>query len=71
MTQIPFYDPKKTYEENYNNGPFGEFADGKIYKETGNPTYDFLGQKVYLPFGIANGPLINGNFVKAALDKVI
>lgn len=65
----PFYDPLKTYEENYSKGPFGAFADGKIYKETGEPTYDFLGQKVYLTFGIANGPLINGNFVKAALDK--
>lgn len=66
---IPFYDPLKTYEENYKEGPFGGFADGKIYKQTGTPDYNFLSQKVYLPFGIANGPLINGNFVKAALDK--
>lgn len=65
----PFYDPLKTYEENYKEGPFGGFADGKIFKQKGVPSYNFLGQKVFLPFGIANGPLINGNFVKAALDK--
>jgi dihydroorotate dehydrogenase (NAD+) catalytic subunit len=69
MTNTPFYDPTKTYEENYEKGPFGAFADGKVFKQTGEPKYDFLGQKVYLPFGIANGPLINGKFVKAALDK--
>lgn len=66
---IPFYDPRKTYEENYAEGPFGAFANKKIFKQEGESQYDFLGQKIYLPFGIANGPLINGNFVKAALDK--
>lgn len=25
MPQL-FYDPAKTYEENYNDGPFGDFA---------------------------------------------
>lgn len=28
--QTPFYDPAKTYEENNEKGPFGEFADEKI-----------------------------------------
>ena len=69
MLATPFYDPEKSYEDNYEYGPFGLFSDGKIYKQKGEPKYDFLGQKVYLPFGIASGPLINGNFVKAALDK--
>jgi dihydroorotate dehydrogenase (NAD+) catalytic subunit len=66
---IPFYDPEKTYKENFNEGPFGAFADGKVFEEKAEPQHSFLGQKVYLPFGIANGPLINGNFVKAALDQ--
>ena len=65
----PFYDPTKSYEENYEKGPFGAFADGKIYKQKGEPGYDFLEQKVYLPFGIPARPVINSNFVKAAFEK--
>lgn len=65
----PFYDPTKTYDENYKNGPFGAFADDNFYQQTGEPTINFLGQKVYLPFGIPAGPLINSNFCKAAFDK--
>jgi dihydroorotate dehydrogenase len=69
MLQVPFYDPKISYEENYNEGPFGAFADGKKYKQTGIPQVDFLGQKIYLPFGIPAGPLLNSNFIKAAFEK--
>lgn len=65
----PFYDPLKSYEENYNNGPFGAFVDGKIYQNPGEPKYDFHGQKVYLPFGIPAGPLINSNYCKKAFEK--
>lgn len=66
---LPFYDPKRSYEENYDKGPFNAFADHKIYKQKGEPQYDFLGQRVYLPFGIPAGPLLNSNFVKAAFEK--
>ncbi len=69
MRYEPFYDPEKTFEDNYKNGPFGVFADGKVFENEGEPQYDFFGHKVYLPFGIAAGPLYNGKFVKAALDK--
>lgn len=69
MLQTPFYDPNLSYEENYNDGPFGAFADGKKYKQVNNPRTDFLGHKVYLPFGIPAGPLLNSNFVKAAFEK--
>jgi len=69
MIQTPFYDPEKSYDDNYNEGPFGAFKDGKILKQDGEPEYDFLGQKVYLPFGIAAGPLVNSNFCKAAFEK--
>jgi dihydroorotate dehydrogenase len=65
----PFYDPLKTYEENYHEGPFGAFADKEIYHEKGEPQYEILGKKVYLPFGIPAGPLVNGNFITAAFDK--
>lgn len=67
--QLPFYDPTKSYEDNYNQGPFGSFADGEIYKQEEEPKYNFLGHKVYLPFGIPAGPLLNSNFCKAAFEN--
>lgn len=67
----PFYDPNKSYEENYAEGPFGAFAQssGDPKGALGEPKYDFLGFKVSSPFGIPAGPLLNGKFCKAALDK--
>lgn len=67
--QRPFYDPEKSYEENFAKGPFGAFADGEIFETPGEPKENFLGHPVHLPFGIPAGPLVNGRFVKAALDK--
>src|ERR1700722_16412803 len=67
--QTPFYDPLKTYEENYTEGPFGAFADGKIIEQTCEPHYAYHGQKVFLPFGIPAGPLLNSKYVKAAFEK--
>lgn len=64
-----FYDPKLSYEENYNDGPFGEFANKKIYKNIEKPKNKFLGIPIFEPFGIPAGPLVNSKFVKAALDK--
>ncbi len=76
MLHSPFYDPHKSYEDNYDQGPFGAFAesdsaftDGQIYPQSGEPQHDFLGHKVYLPFGIPAGPILNSNFVKAAFQK--
>ncbi|MCC7004745.1 hypothetical protein IT397_02400 [Candidatus Nomurabacteria bacterium] len=69
MLYEPFYDPNKSYEENFTEGPFGIFADGEVIKDEGEPQYDFFGYKVYSPFGIPAGPLINGKFVQGALDK--
>lgn len=69
MLHTPFYDPNKSYEDNYQEGPFGQFADGKIFRRVGEPQHTFLGQRVYLPFGIPAGPLINSRFVTAAFEK--
>lgn len=69
MLHRPFYDPLKTYEENFNDGPFGVFGDGKIMPDEREPANNFLGQKIGLPFGIPAGPLLNGRFVRAAFDK--
>lgn len=63
---VPFYDPAKSYEENYDHGPFGVFADDDVFSREGEPQTTFLGQKVYLPFGIPAGPLINSRYVAAA-----
>lgn len=69
MLHTPYYDPKKTYEENFEKGPYGGFIDKKVYKEKREPQYEFLGQKVYLPFGIPAGPVLNSKFVKGAFEK--
>ena len=68
-TGKPFYDPAKSYEENYNEGPFGAFADGKVLEEKGEPQFEFLGHKIHTPFGIPAGPLVNGKFMRAAMEK--
>ena len=69
MLNTPFYNPNMSYEENFEKGPFGIFSDPEIYKNEGEPEYDFFGHKVFSPFGIPAGPLINGKFVEAALNK--
>jgi len=69
MTSEPIYDPAITYQENFDHGPFGMFADPAVLEQSGDPQHTFLGHPVYLPFGIPAGPLLNGNYVKAALDK--
>ncbi|OGK43843.1 hypothetical protein A2957_01870 [Candidatus Roizmanbacteria bacterium RIFCSPLOWO2_01_FULL_38_11] len=69
MLHKPFYDPQKSYEDNYDSGPFGTFIDGRIFNQTGEPNNVFLGQKVYLPFGIPAGPILNSNFVKSSFEK--
>lgn len=69
MLKTPFYDPGLSYEENYEKGPFGSFKGEKVFEQNGEPEYDFLGQKVYLPFGIPAGPLLNSNFCKGAFNQ--
>ncbi|MBI5470508.1 hypothetical protein HY968_04305 [Candidatus Kaiserbacteria bacterium] len=73
MLAAPFYDPSKTYDENYAEGPFNGFADGvevPIYPPAGGePKFDFLGVKITYPLGIPAGPLLNSKFVSAAFQK--
>lgn len=69
MLKTPFYDPTKSYDENYNDGPFGGFADGVVYAQKGDPSCDFLGYKIYSPFGIPAGPLLNSKFIKGSFEK--
>jgi dihydroorotate dehydrogenase len=69
MLSEPFYDPARTYLENFEHGPFSLFSQPGVYQPAGEPQYSFLGHEVHLPLGIPAGPLLNGRFVKAALDK--
>lgn len=69
MLQAPFYDPTLSYEDNYEKGPFSDFASSDTFEQVGEPQYDFLGHKVYLPFGIPAGPLLNSKFVKGAFEQ--
>lgn len=68
MLKAPFFDPNKTYYENWEQGPFNDFADGVVL-EAGQPRFEFLGQPLSYPLGIPAGPLLNGKYVNAALDK--
>lgn len=65
----PLYDPTKSWDENFDNGPFGPFGDGKKFKQEGNPGFKVLGHNVFLPFGIAAGPLPTSRHIKAAFEK--
>ncbi len=67
MLHTPFYDNLKTFDDNFDNGPFGAFKNAKPQKTT-KPRYTFLGYKINFPFGIAAGPLPNSKFTKAAFD---
>ncbi len=69
LVSQPIYDPAKSYEENFNDGPFGEFVDPEIYQNQGEPKYTFLGYPVHEPFGIPAGPLLHGRYVTAAFAK--
>lgn len=69
MLQAPFYDPLRSYEDNYDQGPFGAFADHDAIDQSGEPTHMFHGQPVYLPLGIPAGPLLNSAFCEAAFKK--
>jgi len=68
MLRTPFFDPGKSYYENWEQGPFGDFADGVVFS-TSEPRFTYLGHRISYPIGIAAGPLLNAKFVKAALEK--
>lgn len=69
MLYSPFYNPQKSYEENFEYGPFGIFSDKEEFNNGKHTPYDFFGFKIYSPFGIPAGPLINSNFCKSAFQK--
>lgn len=70
MTQLrtSLYDPAKTYEDNFVEGPFGLSA-GNAFVNEGEPKFEVFGHKVYSPFGIPAGPLLNSNYIKYAFER--
>jgi dihydroorotate dehydrogenase (NAD+) catalytic subunit len=63
-----FYDPAKTYDDNFDNGPFPLSQNEQPYQQTGEPQFTFLSFPVYSPFGIPAGPLLNSKYVRYAFE---
>src|SRR5258708_39752766 len=64
----PYVDPLLSYEDNYDQGPFGGLGQGLKYETEGSPSKKFMGHPVHLDLGIGAGTLLNSRFTKAALD---
>ncbi len=62
----PFYDPTRSYDENYARGPFGAFEHPREWMPTSTSSTSFLGIPLDFPFGIPAGPLLNARYVSAA-----
>lgn len=64
---IGFYNPHKTFDDNFQNGPFRD--EGlKPHKQTGKPKYKFLGYPINSPFGIPAGSLPTSKHIKYAFE---
>jgi dihydroorotate dehydrogenase len=63
------YDPTKTFDENFDRGPFALDPSQPVYQNSGDPQYSFLGHKIYSPFGIAAGSLPTSNHLKYAFER--
>ena len=73
MIRAPWYDPKKSYNANFDAGPAGDFTvvgspSALPYMEVPMEKYTFFGKPLRFPFGIPAGPLLNSAYVIAALD---
>lgn len=63
------YDPYKTFKDNFDNGPFPDTKETQPFKDSGKPKFSFLGHKIYSPFGIPAGPLLNSKHIKYAFER--
>ncbi len=64
-----FYDPTKTYDDNFDDGPSQVFKSEETYVNKGEPKFTFLGKKIYSPFGIPAGPVLNSKYVKYTFER--
>lgn len=69
MQHLPtFYDPGKTYQDNFTSGPPLLRQESKPKKREIQHKQKFLGFDVNVPFGIPAGPLLNSQHVKTAFE---
>lgn len=64
-----FFDPAKTFDDNFDNGPFLTDSSESPYQNTGEPAFTFLGHQLYSPFGIAAGSLPTSKHVGGAFER--
>jgi len=62
-----FFDPAKTFDDNFDHGPY--LSKTPAYQNSGEPTYSFLGHKLYSPFGIAAGSLPTSKHAQGAFKR--
>ena len=63
-----FFDPAKTFDDNFEHGPFPASDEGP-YQNNGEPQFSFLGHALYAPFGIAAGSLPTSKHVGYAFER--
>ncbi len=64
-----FSDPAKTFDDNFDNGPFPADLTAAAFKNTGEPAYSFLGFPIYSPFGIGAGSLPTSKHIRHAFER--
>ncbi len=64
-----FADPAKTFDDNFDNGPFPLDPAAPVYANSGLPQYKFLGYPIYSPFGIGAGSLPTSKHIKHAFER--
>lgn len=62
-----FYDPSKTYEDNYAHGPWGDFGAIRARRD-GNSYGSFFGHSLTSPLGVGAGILPTSRHIQAAVD---
>ena len=63
------FDPSKTFDENFDHGPYPSNSNSSPYKNNGKPNYTFLGHPIYSPFGIGAGSLPTSKHVKYSFER--
>jgi dihydroorotate dehydrogenase (NAD+) catalytic subunit len=66
--QTLLYDPTKTFDDNFDHGPFPDQANATPFTDSGEPQYSFVGHKIYSPFGIGAGSLPTSKHVGYAFE---
>lgn len=64
-----FYDPTKAYDDNFDDGPTLVSTNDRPYQNHGEAKFSFVGKKIYSPFGIPAGPILNSKYVKYAFER--